>query len=90
MPWSVSSGTTRRRRLDSGAKTGASPPVVSTETAWPLRPFGAEAAFAGRPFAALAEGGQPLLAPEDMFWGARYAQVIDAFGIGWTLHCMLT
>ncbi|MCB9676305.1 MAG: glyoxalase/bleomycin resistance/extradiol dioxygenase family protein [Alphaproteobacteria bacterium] len=41
-------------------------------------------------FAALAEGGQPLLAPEDMFWGARYAQVIDAFGIGWTLHCMLT
>lgn len=40
-----------------------------------------------RVFAALADGGtvdQPL---EDTFWGARYGEVTDRFGIGWMFNC---
>lgn len=42
-----------------------------------------------RCFAALAEGGQVLMAPENTFWGARFGRLVDAFGIPWMLHCQL-
>ena len=34
---------------------------------------------------ALAEGGAVIMAPHDSFWGARFAMVRDAFGVGWML-----
>ncbi|MCA9571561.1 MAG: glyoxalase/bleomycin resistance/extradiol dioxygenase family protein [Myxococcales bacterium] len=42
-----------------------------------------------RCFAVLAEGGNVVMPPEDMFWGARYGKVVDRFGIAWSLHCQL-
>lgn len=42
-----------------------------------------------RCYAALAEGGEPQMPPENMFWGARYGELTDRFGIRWTLHCQL-
>jgi uncharacterized glyoxalase superfamily protein PhnB len=32
---------------------------------------------------ALAAGAQPIMPPADMFWGDRYAQVVDPFGHIW-------
>lgn len=43
-----------------------------------------------RRFAILAEGGTVSLPPENMFWGARFATLVDRFGISWSLHCQLT
>lgn len=34
---------------------------------------------------AVAAGATARLAPEDMFWGARYAQVVDPFGHVWSI-----
>ncbi len=34
---------------------------------------------------AIAEGARPKVAPRDMFWGDRYAGLIDPFGHEWTL-----
>ncbi|MEI2416049.1 VOC family protein [Orrella sp. JC864] len=34
---------------------------------------------------ALAEGGQELMAVQDMFWGDRYGQLQDPFGHRWSL-----
>lgn len=38
---------------------------------------------------AVAAGAKLLMAPEDMFWGARYGQVLDPFGHGWSFAHML-
>ncbi|MCW0198082.1 VOC family protein [Sphingopyxis sp.] len=34
---------------------------------------------------AIAAGATPRMPPEDMFWGDRYAQVIDPFGHAWSI-----
>ena len=36
-------------------------------------------------FSALKEGGVAMMEPHDSFWGARFAMVKDAFGVGWML-----
>jgi PhnB protein len=38
-------------------------------------------------FEALAVGGKVLLPLQDMFWGARFGMLKDAFGIGWMFNC---
>jgi PhnB protein len=35
--------------------------------------------------AALAAGAQPIMPPEDMFWGDRYGRLSDPFGHAWSL-----
>ncbi len=42
-----------------------------------------------RCFNALAEGGTVAMPPENMFWGARFAKLIDRFGVSWSMHCQL-
>ncbi|UPT66891.1 MAG: VOC family protein [Sphingobacteriales bacterium JAD_PAG50586_3] len=37
-------------------------------------------------FAKLAEGGTITMAPEDTFWGARFAMLVDKFGICWMFN----
>ncbi len=41
-----------------------------------------DAAFAR----AVEAGATPVMPPEDMFWGARYAQVRDPFGVLWAFN----
>lgn len=36
-------------------------------------------------FDRLSEGGEAVVAPHDAFWGARFAMVVDKFGIHWML-----
>lgn len=43
-----------------------------------------------RRFELLAQGGKVEMAPENMFWGARYGKLVDRFGISWSFHCQLT
>lgn len=43
-----------------------------------------------RCFALLSEGGKVYEAPTTMFWGARFATLVDRFGIRWMLHCQLS
>lgn len=43
-----------------------------------------------RMFAALSEGGEVKMPPENMFWGARYGNLIDRFGIRWAFNCPLS
>jgi len=38
-------------------------------------------------FDALAAGGKVRLAPQDMFWGAKFGMLTDKFGIEWMLSC---
>ncbi len=38
-------------------------------------------------FSALAAGGKITMPLEKTFWGARYGQVTDRFGINWMLNC---
>jgi uncharacterized glyoxalase superfamily protein PhnB len=35
---------------------------------------------------ALAAGCTAVMAPQDMFWGARYGQIKDPFGVVWALN----
>ncbi|PZF73233.1 VOC family protein [Taibaiella soli] len=37
-------------------------------------------------FAALAAGGSTEMAPQDMFWGARFAMCTDKFGVKWMFN----
>lgn len=37
-------------------------------------------------FAALGEGGVPLMALQNQFWGARFGMLRDKFGIGWMFN----
>lgn len=36
---------------------------------------------------ALEAGATPLMPPTDMFWGDRYAQLRDPFGVVWAMNC---
>jgi PhnB protein len=38
-------------------------------------------------FAALAKGGKVRMEPQEMFWGATFGQLTDAFGIKWMFNC---
>jgi PhnB protein len=40
-------------------------------------------------FAALSQGGQVTMPPQDTFWGARFGMLTDAFGINWMFNCEL-
>ncbi|MFN3201387.1 MAG: VOC family protein [Bradymonadia bacterium] len=40
-------------------------------------------------YAAFADGGESRVKPDNTFWNARFAMVIDRFGIGWMLNCDL-
>jgi uncharacterized glyoxalase superfamily protein PhnB len=35
---------------------------------------------------AVKAGAEPIMPPEDMFWGARYAQAKDPFGVLWAFN----
>ncbi|MEZ4381945.1 MAG: VOC family protein [Nannocystaceae bacterium] len=39
-----------------------------------------------RIYAKLVEGGEPRMPPGDTFWNARYAELVDRFGVGWKLN----
>ncbi|WP_434355295.1 VOC family protein [Parasalinivibrio latis] len=41
-------------------------------------------------FAALSHGGQVIMPLSEMFWSARFGQVVDKYGIRWMLNCPLT
>lgn len=38
-------------------------------------------------FRKLAEGGKVTMELQDTFWGARFGQLTDKFGINWMLNC---
>ncbi|HMW47171.1 MAG TPA: VOC family protein [Marinagarivorans sp.] len=38
-------------------------------------------------FNALAEGGEVTQPLADQFWGAKYGELIDKFGLHWSLNC---
>lgn len=40
-------------------------------------------------YAALVEGGQSFMAPQNTFWGARYAHCADRYGVQWSFHCQV-
>lgn len=40
-------------------------------------------------FTALAEGGEVKMPVHDTFWGARYGQLVDRFGVSWMFNCQL-
>ena len=42
-----------------------------------------------RRFAALAQGGEVEMAPENTFWNARYGHLVDRFGVRWMFNCQL-
>jgi PhnB protein len=39
-----------------------------------------------RLFAALGEGGKPLMPPAEMFWGAYFGMLTDRYGTGWMFN----
>lgn len=41
-----------------------------------------------RLFAALAEGGEVEMSPQEMFWGGYFGTLTDRFGIRWMFNCM--
>ena len=38
---------------------------------------------------AVAAGARPLMPPADMFWGDRFAKLVDPFGHSWSLACRI-
>jgi PhnB protein len=42
-----------------------------------------------RVFVALSQGGTVLMPPANQFWGARFAMLIDKFGVNWMCNCEL-
>ncbi len=40
-----------------------------------------------RRFEALADGGKVTMPLQDMFWGARFGMLTDAFGVNWMFNC---
>ncbi|MEI2702715.1 MAG: VOC family protein [Baekduia sp.] len=40
-----------------------------------------------RLFAALSEGGEPEMAPQEMFWGDYFGYCVDRFGTRWMFNC---
>ena len=41
-------------------------------------------------FAALSSGGEIKLPLADQFWGAKYGELTDKFGLHWSLNCVTT
>lgn len=41
----------------------------------------------GRKFEALSQGGRIELPLQDMFWGAKFGMLTDAFGVSWMFNC---
>jgi PhnB protein len=41
----------------------------------------------GTKFDALAAGGKVILPVQDMFWGAKFGMLKDAYGINWMFNC---
>lgn len=48
-----------------------------------------EVAEIERVYNALVEGGTAFMTLQDTFWGAKYAKLVDKFGINWDLNCQL-
>ena len=48
-----------------------------------------ELAAMEKAFDALAAGGKVTLPLQDMFWGARFGQLTDAYGVQWMFNCEL-
>ena len=40
-----------------------------------------------RVFAALSDGGNVAMPPQDMFWGAYFGMCADRFGVNWMVSC---
>lgn len=47
----------------------------------------AEVAEAERLFAALSEGGSVQMPLQETFWAARFAMLVDRFGVPWMINC---
>jgi PhnB protein len=60
-------------------------PVSGNNIALSLNPE--SEAEAHRLFEALSVGGQVVMPLADMFWGALFGMVTDAFGIQWMVNC---
>ena len=56
-----------------------------------LRPrdFEGDAADMAQKFDALAAGGKVTMPLADMFWGARFGMLVDAYGIQWMFNHQL-
>ena len=63
-----------------GFKSPEGPVPVGLMVAWPS-PSAVDEVFAR----AVAAGATVVMPPQDMFWGARYGQVRDPFGVTWAL-----
>lgn len=48
-----------------------------------------EVADMAKAFDALAAGGKVAMPLQDMFWGARFGMLTDAYGVRWMLNCDL-
>ncbi|MBK8256189.1 MAG: VOC family protein [Polyangiaceae bacterium] len=46
-----------------------------------------DAADMAKKFEALAVGGKVLMPIHDAFWGAKFGQLVDKFGVPWMFHC---
>jgi PhnB protein len=46
-----------------------------------------DAADMTKKFDALAAGGKVLMPVQDMFWGAKFGMLKDAYGISWMFNC---
>ncbi len=46
-----------------------------------------DAADMGRKFEALSQGGKVTMPLQDMFWGARFGMLTDAYGVRWMFNC---
>lgn len=46
-----------------------------------------DAADMAKKFDALAEGGKVTMPIHDAFWGAKFGQLVDKFGVSWMFHC---
>jgi PhnB protein len=44
-------------------------------------------AKADRIYAALAEGGMPIMPIQETFWAVRFGMCVDRFGISWMVNC---
>lgn len=40
-------------------------------------------------FEALSDGGTVKMAPQDTFWGSRFAMLADRYGVHWMIDCAL-
>jgi len=64
----------------------AGKPVPSESNTWISLNYD-DAAEMATQFAALAAGGQVVMALQDTFWGAKFGMLTDAFHINWMFNC---